>query len=471
MSDVGTIGLVVASLALLLGLILRWRMQPFVALLLAGIALGLSAGLKPLDVVVAIKKGIGDLLRDVLIILALGAMIGRMLEASGGAEAIARTLLRWFGPRQAPLALLFASFFVGIPAMFNVAFLVLIPILWRLQKETGESLLRFLLPSSFALSLTHSLVPPHPGIVGAIQTLAGAKSSQVMVETIVCGSLLSLVLALFGWLVPGRWWAKREHVVAPATLSGSADDAGNDRPRAGFGAALFVVTLPLLLGVLGFAIELMIGLKIVPTRWSEPLGTGEETGLPRMLRHAPLDWLRFLGDPTVALLVAAGAAFWLLGGRQGFDRKRLAQIAERAIGDVGPMLFLFGAAGGFKEIIAQTGAGDAIARFVGGLGLSPLVAGFCVAALVRMALASATASILAASALLTNMAAGQETYMVLAVACGVTVITQPADSGFWMMKEYGNLTYAGVLFRLNGCRILMAFAGLGILVAVQALVR
>jgi Gnt-I system low-affinity gluconate transporter len=458
--------LVALSLAFLLWMILGWQMQPFVALLLASLGLGLIAGVPPLDVVSEIKRGAGDILREVMIILALGAMLGRMLEASGGAETIADTLLRWFGIRRAPIALLFASYFVGIPVMWNVAFLVLIPIVWRLQKQTGESLLCYLLPSTFALSVTHSLVPPHPGIVGAVNALAGPKTSQVIVETMLFGSLLSLALALFGWLVPGRWWANRHHIVAPPKLSETALDPSPTTPRAGFGVSMLVIATPLLLSSLGFIVDLLIG-----AGWLEPAAASSTTtlGPARLFEHGLVDWLRFLGEPNMAMLFATGAAFWLLGGRQGFDRKRLHQIAEKAIGDVGPMIFLFGAAGGFKQIIARTGAGDAIAEKVASLGLSPLVAAFVIAALVRVALGSATASILAASAILAKLSTGQETFMVLAVACGVTVMTQPADSGFWMMKEYGNLTYRDVLFRLNACRTLMALVGLGILVIAQKL--
>lgn len=459
--------LVALSLALLLWLVLHWQMQPFVALLLASLALGLTAGLPPLDVVREIKQGAGDILREVMIILALGAMLGRMLEASGGAETIADTLLRWFGLKRAPLALLFASYFVGIPVMWNVAFLVLIPIVWRLQKQTGESLLRYLLPSSFALSLTHSLVPPHPGIVGAVNALAGPKTSQVMVETMLFGALLSLVLALFGWLLPGRLWANRHHIVAPPKLSEATDARPADASRAGFGVSMLVIATPLVLSSLGFMVDLMIG-----AGWLEappPVVSSVLLGPVGLTQHHVVDWLRFLGEPNMAMLFATGAAFWLLGGRQGFDRKRLNQIAEKAIGDVGPMIFLFGAAGGFKQVIARTGAGDAIAQGVASLGLSPLVAAFVIAALVRMALGSATASILAAAAILAKLSTGQETYMVLAVAFGVTVMTQPADSGFWMMKEYGNLSYRDVLFRLNACRTLMALLGLAILVIAQKL--
>jgi H+/gluconate symporter-like permease len=168
--------------------------------------------------------------------------------------------------------------------------------------------------------------------------------------------------------------------------------------------------------------------------------------------------------------VPTALAFWSYGLRQGWSHARLAKLTSEALIDVGGMTFLFGAAGGFKQVIQATGVGDYIAAQMLALPLSPVAVAFGVAALVRIALGSATAAILTASALLANFAhslPGQETLLVLAVACGVTIATQPADSGFWMMKEYGNLSVHDVLFRLNFCRVIMAACGLGVLLAME----
>src|SRR4029077_19873130 len=135
----------------------------------------------------AIGKGLGDILKGVAVILALGAMLGRMLDASGAAEVIARTLVRAFGVKRASLAILVAAYLIGIPVLFNVGFLLLIPIMYRLQRETGRSLLYFVLPLCFSLGTTHSLVPPHPGIVAAVDTLA-PNQGHIMVQTMLFGT-------------------------------------------------------------------------------------------------------------------------------------------------------------------------------------------------------------------------------------------------------------------------------------------
>src|SRR5262249_34705193 len=149
-----------AALVVLLVLIIRFRVQAFGALLAVSLGLGLVAGMPPEKVMGSIGKGVGEILAGVAVILGLGGMLGRMLDASGAAEVIARTLVRAFGVEHASLAILAAAYLIGIPVLFNVGFLVLVPILWQLQRDTGQSLLRFLLPLAFSLGITHSFVPP-----------------------------------------------------------------------------------------------------------------------------------------------------------------------------------------------------------------------------------------------------------------------------------------------------------------------
>jgi GntP family gluconate:H+ symporter/Gnt-I system low-affinity gluconate transporter len=462
----------VLALAGLLWLIIRGHVHGFVALLLVSLGLGLAGGLPPDRVVDAIQKGIGDILREVTLLLALGAMLGRMLEASGAAELIARRLIAALGERRASVAILLAAFVVGLPILFNVAFLVLVPITWRLQKQSGRSLLYYLLPLGFGLSLTHSLVPPHPGIVGAVQALGRAEPERVMVETIVFGTLLSLPIALFGWLGPGRWWAARQFVPAPESLTAAGPADPVEGRAESLPLALAIVLAPLALSVIGFGGRLMRDLHYLPAWLTESPWPRNEIPSPlTLLVHPPLAWVEFLGKPAVALLVPTALAFWAYGVRRGWDQARLAKLTGEALADVGPMLFLFGTAGGFKEVIQATGVGRSIAEQAMLLPLTPVGVGFLVAALVRAALGSATASILTASALLTGLAEqmpGRETLLVLSVACGTTVMTQPADSGFWMLKEYGNLSVRDVMVRFNACRILMALFGTAILLAYEA---
>lgn len=475
MSDAWPAVCTLIFLGLLLILIIRCQLNAFVALLVVSIGLGLGAGMTPLAVLETMSKGVGDIMRGVAVILALGAMLGRILDATGAADVIARTLVKAFGPARASLAILLAAYLIGIPVLFNVGFLVLIPIMWRLQRETGQSLLYFVLPLCFSLGVTHSLVPPHPGIVGAVRSLAGENSGRVMVETIIFGALMGVPLALFGWLGPGRWWARRQFVEPPPHLSApsSPAQAMDTRPLPSFLSCVVIVTLPLVLSILGFALELQEG--HLPGWMLAPLADREiVTGWPRLYVDSPLAWSRFLGHPTMALLAPTGLAFLWLGFGRGMNSGQLAKIAGDALQDVGGVLFLFGAAGGFMQVIQATGAGAYIAERFRDLPLTPVLVCYLVAVLMRIALGSATASILTASAILKRFAEnmpGHETLLVLAVANGVTFMTQPADSGFWMVKEYCNLSVRDVMIRFNTCRILMSLLGLALLLGAEWLLR
>ena len=463
------------ALVLLLVFIIRYQLNAFVALLVVSLVLGLGAGLAPGKVLEEMGIGVGKIMKGVAFILALGAMLGRMLDASGAAEVIARTMIGAFGPKRASLAILAAAYLIGIPVLFGVGFLLLIPIMYRLQRETGQSLLWFVLPLCFSLGTTHSLVPPHPGIVAAVSALA-PNQGNIMVQTILFGTLMGIPVVLLGWLGPGRWWAKRQFVTVPEHLGGNGlvTEQGTETPncsKPSFSLCVLIVTMPLLLSLIGFGAQLAgsAGAAWLPAWLNEPLLdlTLMDGWLPLFI-YSPLEWLKFFGDPTLALLVPTGLAFWLLGMRRGMNHARLAKIAGDALQEVGGILFLFGAAGGFMQVIEATGAGKIIAAHFKELPLTPVLICYLVAMLMRIALGSATASIFIAAGLLTEFVQpGQETLLILAVANGVTFMTQPADSGFWMVKEYANLSVADVMVRFNACRISMSLTGLGLLLLVE----
>lgn len=461
------------ALGLLLILILRFQVQVFVALLVAALALGLSAGMPPERVATSINKGVGEILEGVAVLLALGAMLGRMLDASGAAQVIARTLVDAFGVQRASFAILIAAYLVGIPVLFNVGFLVLIPVMWRLQQDTGKSLLYYALPLAFSLAIAHSLIPPHPGIVGTVQALGGKNPGMVMIETILFGTLMGVPIVLIGWFGPGLWWARRQMVTPPAAMLAAVPSAETKAgPPPAFALSLCIVTVPLVLSLLGFGAKLLGDSGQLPGWLTEPLLPRDATR-PWLawLAHPPLAWLRLLGHPTLALLVPTGLAFLFLGSRRGMSVAQLAKLAGDALVDVGGIAFLFGAAGGFKQVIQDSGAGDYIAQQVRTLEVTPVLVAYLVSVMTRIALGSATAAILTASALLVGLVpdfVDREVLLILAVANGATFMTQPADSGFWMVKEYCNLSVRDVLLYFNLCRVTMSLVGLGLLLLYDA---
>ncbi len=454
------------ALLVLLVLIIRYQVHAFAALLAVSIGLGLAAGMPPIQVLASANEGVGRIMADLVVILGLGAMLGRMLEASGAAEVIARTLVNAFGPKRASLAILLAAYIIGIPVFFGVGFLMLIPVVYRVQRETGQSLLYYSLPLGFSLATMHSLTPPHPGIVIAV-----GDFKADMVQTMLFGALMGIPIVLAGWLGPGRWWAKRHFVAPPEHLAGPSPPiatGGLERapPAPSFALSLTIVLLPLILSFVGFGVKLLAAERSLPGWMLEPVCEPGKAG-----PYSTAAWLQFLGHPTMALFVPTGLAFLLLGVRRGMGRDRLAKVAGDGLLDVGSIALLIGAAGAFSQIIKDSKAGDYIRDLFLGAPLTPVLIAYCVSALLRAALGSATAAIIAASAVLAKMAhslPGQETLLVLAVANGVTFMTQPGDSGFWMVKEYMNLSVKDVFIRYNVCRMTMSLVGLVILLAVEA---
>lgn len=450
---------VLLSLAVLLVLIVRWQWHAFAALLVVSIGLGVVTGMRPVAVVTSLERGVGDILRGVALLLGLGAILGRLLDRSGAAQIIANRLVQVLGEHRASLGVLIASYLIGIPVLFNVGFLLLIPIMYRLQQTTGRSLLYFLLPMGFSLSVAHSLVPPHPGIVATVQVFGGDDANRVMVDTILGGALLGIPMVVAGWYGPGRWWAKRQMVEPPPALVDSQPAAStgdspetSGKPALPFSAAIAIVLLPLTLSLVGFGAGLAADSKA---------GSRLVSARPMLV-----SWFQFLGQPTIALGTTCAVGLFGFGTALGWDRKTRQKIVTDGLMDVGSMLFLFGAAGGFKQVIQDSGAGEALANLVSSWPLSPVMVAFITGTVVRAALGSATAAHVTTSAILAGVAAqlpGQATILVLAVSVGVTVITTPADSGFWMVKEYGNLSVRQVLVYYNVARIFMALVGLALL--------
>jgi gluconate transporter len=463
-----------ASLAILLLLILRWHWHAFAALLFVSIGLGLASGMPPEAAVRSLSKGVGEMLAGVALLLALGAILGRVLDRSGAALVVAGSLVDGLGMARAPLGVLLASYLLGISVFFNVGFLLLIPVVYRLQERTQQSLLFYLLPMSFGLSLTHSLVPPHPGIVATVQAFGGDHAGQVMIESILGGTLLGLPMVLVGWFGPGRAWARRHMILPPSQLASSTPPVQQGKmPEVS--PSLFlsigVILLPLALCVLGFGARLLLDLNRLPDYLTKPWFEGASLpGFLGFVKHRPVEWLLFLGEPTIALGVSVAVGMILFGRRLRWSRHDCNRLVSDGLHDVGSMVFLFGAAGGFKQVIQDSGAGLATANLFSSLPLSPVMLAFVTGVAVRAALGSATAAHATTSALLAEMALHSQTrasLLVLAVSAGVTFMTQPADSGFWLVKEYGNLSVRDVLVRYNVCRAIMALVGLAVLLGCE----
>ncbi|MGA2269560.1 MAG: gluconate:H+ symporter [Bryobacteraceae bacterium] len=438
--------LTAAALALLLLLILVVKLHAFLALLISSMALGLAAGMPPDKVLKSIQDGFGDALGFITVVVGLGAMMGAFVEYSGGGRTLADWLLAKFGKDRAAWAILIAAFLVGVPIFFEVAFIIMVPLVWNLARETKRSLLFYGVPMAAALTIVHSLVPPHPAPAAAAQLL-GADLGH----TILFGIAVSIPMAVVSGVWYGVWIARRTYVPVPeiAKLAPEAVENGPGRAPA---APLPTVILLLLPVVLIFGAALASLLKV-------PHGGAAV----------------FLGHPFTALTIAALAALYFFGLRRGLTFAKAAKLATGSMAPMGGLLCIMGGGGALKQIIVDSGVGPYAGNLLITSSISPLVVAFVIAAALRVAQGSATVAIITAAGIVAPIMKSIPGYstdlVVLALCCGGTSVSHVNDAGFWLVSQYFGLTVPQTLKSWTASKVISAIVGLGIVLAAQALVR
>jgi len=425
------------SIALLLVLILVVRLHAFLSLLITSMALGLACGLTPAALLKSIQTGVGEALGFIAVVLGLGAMIGAYLEQSGGGRVLADWLLKVFGREHAVWAVLVASFLVGIPIFFEVGFIILVPLVWSLAKESKKSLLLYGMAMSAPLTVLHALVPPHPAPAAAAQLLGADLGTSIL-----WGSLLSLPMAIIGGILYGRFIAGRIFVPVPEIASKLETPVATDRHAP---PSVLLVIVLLLLPVL-----LIVASTVA--------GPNNQT-------------LLFLGHPFTALGLTALACMYFFGMRRGLNRDELGKLALASFGPVGSLLLIMGGGGAFKQVIVDTGAGAYAGKLLASAHVSPLVLGYLVAAAMRAAQGSATVAIITAAGivapLVKGMAGVRPEMIYLAVCCGGTMLSHVNDAGFWIVNQYFGMTVPQTLKSWTAMKIITSVCGFTILMVVQ----
>lgn len=428
--------LTLAAVGLLLLLILWVRLHAALALLITSMALGLAAGMNPPAVLTSIQKGFGEALGFIALVLGLGAMIGAYIESSGGGRVLADWLLQKFGRERAVWAVLLASFLVGLPLFFEVAFIVLIPVIWSLTKESKKSLLYFGMPMATAMTVAHALVPLHPGPAAAAQLL-GANFGKSMLY----GVALCIPMIIAGGIVYGLWIARRLYIPLPP-FADQPEIIKDSKPPS-VGSVVLLLILPVIL----------ISATAFPARDKV---------------------VEFLGHPFTALTVTTLASMLFLGAMHGLDRAKIAKVATDSLAPIGSLLLIMGAGGGFKQIIVDTGAGDAMGKLLASSHVSLLIVAFLMSGLMRLAQGSATVAILTAAGIIAPMAKFSPQYrpemLYLAVCCGGTMISHVNDAGFWIVNQYFGMTVAQSLKTWSTAKFGVAMLGMGIILLAQALI-
>lgn len=403
-----------AGVLALVALVALVRLHAFLALALVSLGVGVASGLRPLDVARAFQEGVGGTLGLIAVVVGLGTMLGKLLSESGGGTVIAEVLVRRLGQDRLDWAILVAAFVVGLPVFFGVGLVLLVPVVFTLAGASRVPMVRLMLPLLAALSLSHCLVPPHPGPVVAVGRL-GAD----MGRAILWGSIVGLVTAALVGPVLARWLSRRMVVIPGGLGAGLKPSRTAPRPP-GFGVAVGTILLP---------VALMLGASV------------GDVVLP--VDHPVRGWAAFLGSPLVAMLLAVLVALWTFGRRCGFGGRELLQFTEECAGPAAGIFLIVGAGGGFSKVLDLAGVDEAIAAAGRGWALSPIALGWLVAALLRAAVGSATVSIAMTSAIVAPLAAADPTVnrelLVVALGAGTLAFSHLNDGGFWMVKEYFGL--------------------------------
>ncbi|EES4389410.1 GntP family transporter [Escherichia coli] len=443
MSTITLLCIALAGVIMLLLLVIKAKVQPFVALLLVSLLVALAAGIPAGEVGKVMIAGMGGVLGSVTIIIGLGAMLGRMIEHSGGAESLANYFSRKLGDKRTIAALTLAAFFLGIPVFFDVGFIILAPIIYGFAKVAKISPLKFGLPVAGIMLTVHVAVPPHPGPVAA----AGLLHADIGWLTII-GIAISIPVGIVGYfaakIINKRQYAMSVEVLeqmqlAPASEEGATKLSDKINPP---GVAL-VTSL------------IVIPIAIIMA------GTVSATLMPPS--HPLLGTLQLIGSPMVALMIALVLAFWLLALRRGWSLQHTSDIMGSALPTAAVVILVTGAGGVFGKVLVESGVGKALANMLQMIDLPLLPAAFIISLALRASQGSATVAILTTGGLLSEAVMGlnpiQCVLVTLATCFGGLGASHINDSGFWIVTKYLGLSVADGLKTWTVLTTILGFTG------------
>ncbi len=432
-----------AAVASLLFLVLKLKIHAFISLMLVSIITGYAAGMTPAAILASIQEGMGGTLGFIAVVVGLGAIFGKILEYSGGAEALAHYMIRKFGEEKAPWALSITGFIIAIPVFLDVAFIILVPILYALSRKTKKSLLFYGIPLLAGLAATHSFIPPTPGPV-AVSEIIGANLGWV----IILGFAVGIPVVIIAGPLFGRYISKKVKIQPPAEMFASLKE--NDRPQQEYPAFRLVV--------------LLIGCPLALILFNTITGALVNTGvLPDNFLTA---FIIFIGHPFSALLIATFLAIYFLGIRRGTKKKKIQEISNSALGPAGIIILVTGAGGVLKQILVDSGIGDTLAQAVATGSINPVVLGWIIASVVRVTQGSATVAMITAAGIMSPilpvfaLSQPQEALVVISIAAGATILSHVNDSGFWLVGKYLGMDEKQTLQTWTVMETIIAVSGL-----------
>lgn len=425
---------VAVGVVVLLVLMTKLRFNGFIALLLVAIGVGLIEGISVDKIPEVLEDGVGGQLGGTLLVIGLGAMIGRVMGDAGAAQRIAMKMVGVFGPRGVQVAMVVTAMLVGVTMFYEVAFVIIVPVAFTLVRATKTNLLWVGLPMSIALSTMHSFLPPHPGpiaVADMYKASVGLTLAYGLLIAVPVGSLIALV-----W--PRLPFIRRMNPAIPAGLVSEKLFEEDEMPKLGVSVAVAL-----------FPVVLIAGAAIADMAAPDATGIGV---------------VKFFGAAPIAMLLALLVAMYVFGPRAGRSLQQVSESCTSSAKAMAMILMVIGAGGAFKQVLVEAGISDYIADVTGGWDINPLILAWIIAVILRVALGSATVAVVTAAGVAAPLVAAtgaSPELMVLATACGSIAFSHVNDPGFWMFKEYFGLSVTDALKARTSYTTVLAVLGLG----------
>ncbi len=420
MSPLELFGITIAAIGVLFFLVIKLKIHAFISLLVTSILVGLMSGMPFMDILKSVQDGMGSILGFIAIVIGLGAIFGEILQATGGAESLSKSMLEKFGEKRAAWAMMTTGFIIAIPVFLDVGFVILVPMAYALARKTGKSVLFFAMPLLGGLAVTHAFIPPTPGPI-AVAEIIDVPLGWVIFFGFIVGFPTAIVAGpVFGKYIAGKIY------ISPPSIE--QDDPTTDlRASPPFQEVLFLIGLPLVLILISTVLDMLTKEGVINASiWT--------------------DALQFIGHPFMALIIATLLAGYLLGIRFGYSREALLKMANRSLAPAGLIILVTGAGGVFKQILVDSGVGAALAEMVGDQNLAPVVLAYLLAIIIRLTQGSATVAMITAAGMVAPLLGAFEisdmgkALVVLSIASGATFLSHVNDSGFWLVGKYLNMT-------------------------------
>ncbi|MBP2195272.1 gluconate:H+ symporter [Pantoea cypripedii] len=437
------ITIIVLGVVLLLVLMIVFKINGFIALVFVSAVVGIAEGMTPLNVMASIQKGIGSTLGGLAMILGFGAMLGRLVSDTGAAQRVATTLIAAFGKERLQWALVVTGLIVGLAMFYEVGFVLLLPLVFTIVAAAGLPLLYVGVPMVAALSVTHCFLPPHPGPT-AIATIFGANLGT----TLLYGMIITIPTVIVAGPIFSKFLKSFEKS-PPEGLYNPKIFAEEEMP--GFGISIFAAVIPVVLMAIAAVFELT---------------TPKENPLRQ--------FFEFIGNPAVALFIAVVIAVLTLGLRNGRKMGEVMDMCGESIAAIAMIIFIIAGGGAFKQVLVDSGVGNYIADMMKGSSLSPLLMCWTVAAMLRVALGSATVAAITTAGIVTPIIAATHAdpaLMVLAVGSGSVIASHVNDPGFWLFKGYFNLSVVETLKTWTVMETLISVLGLAGVLILNSLIH